>query len=134
MQDAFNLAWKLALTWHERVSPTILDSYSPERSAIGEQVLRNAGRLTKVAILRNPILQELRSFAVDAFGKIPALRQRMADQFTELDLNYRGLGLTVNPPPQGASRRPAGGDRAPDLALSSDATPILEALGRVAMG
>jgi 2-polyprenyl-6-methoxyphenol hydroxylase-like FAD-dependent oxidoreductase len=119
MQDAFNLAWKLALAWHERVSPTILDSYSPERSAIGEQVLRNAGRLTKVAILRNPLLQELRSFAVGSFGKIPALRQRMVDQFAELDLNYRGIGLTVNPPPHGASRRPAGGDRAPDLPLSS---------------
>jgi 2-polyprenyl-6-methoxyphenol hydroxylase-like FAD-dependent oxidoreductase len=119
MQDAFNLAWKLALAWHERASPAILDSYSPERSAIGDQVLRNAGRLTKVAILRNPILQELRSFAVGAFGKIPALRQRMADQFAELDLNYRGIGLTVSPPPHGASRRPADGDRAPDLPLNS---------------
>jgi 2-polyprenyl-6-methoxyphenol hydroxylase-like FAD-dependent oxidoreductase len=117
MQDAFNLAWKLALVWHERASPTILDSYSPERSAIGEQVLRNAGRLTKVAVLRNPILQELRRVAVGSFGKIPALRQRMVDQFAELDLNYRGIGLTVNPPPHGASRRPADGDRAPDLPL-----------------
>jgi 2-polyprenyl-6-methoxyphenol hydroxylase-like FAD-dependent oxidoreductase len=118
MQDAFNLAWKLALVWHERACATILDSYSPERSSIGEQVLRNAGRLTKVAILRNPILQELRSFAVGSFGKIPALRQRMADQFAELDLNYRGIGLTVSPPPHGASRRPTDGDRAPDLPLN----------------
>jgi hypothetical protein len=72
-----------------------------------------------LAILRNPILQELRSLAVGTFGKIPALRQRMVDQFAELDLNYRGIGLTVNPPPDGASRRPAGGDRAPDLLLNS---------------
>jgi 2-polyprenyl-6-methoxyphenol hydroxylase-like FAD-dependent oxidoreductase len=53
MQDAFNLAWKLALVWHGRASPALLDSYSPERSAIGDQVLRNAGRLTQVAILQS---------------------------------------------------------------------------------
>lgn len=119
MQDAFNLGWKLALTWQQPGSPTLLDSYSPERSAIGEQVLRNAGNLTKIATLRNPILQELRSLAVTTLGKIPALRQRLVDQLTELDLNYRGIGLTVNPPPRGASRRPACGDRAPDLPLRS---------------
>jgi hypothetical protein len=118
MQDAFNLAWKLAMVWHERASSVLLDSYSPERSAIGEQVLRNAGNLTKVAILRNPILQEIRNLAVGTLGKIPALRQRVVDQMTELDLNYRGTGLTVSPQPHGASHRPAGGERAPDVPLA----------------
>ncbi|HEY6714798.1 MAG TPA: hypothetical protein VI232_00505, partial [Reyranella sp.] len=37
--------------------PALLDSYSVERSAVGDMVLRNAGRLTDAAILRNPILQ-----------------------------------------------------------------------------
>jgi hypothetical protein len=118
MQDAFNLAWKLAMVSHDRASSDLLDSYSPERSAIGEQVLRNAGNLTRLAILRNPILQEIRSVAVSALGKIPALRQRMVDQLTEVDLNYRDIGLTVHPPPHGASRRLAGGERAPDVSLA----------------
>jgi 2-polyprenyl-6-methoxyphenol hydroxylase-like FAD-dependent oxidoreductase len=120
MQDAFNLAWKLAMVWHGHASTALLDSYSPERSAIGEQVLRNAGNLTKIAILRNPVLQEIRSLAVGALAKIPALRQRMVDQLTEVDLNYRGIGLSVSPPPHGASHRPAGGERAPDVALVHD--------------
>jgi len=118
MQDAFNLAWKLAMVWHDQAASALLDSYSPERSAIGAQVLRNAGNLTKLAILQNPILQEIRNLAVGALGRIPSLRQRLVDQMTEVDLNYRGHGLTVNPPPRGASHRPAGGERAPDVATA----------------
>ena len=26
MQDAFNLAWKLAMVWHGQASPALLDS------------------------------------------------------------------------------------------------------------
>jgi 2-polyprenyl-6-methoxyphenol hydroxylase-like FAD-dependent oxidoreductase len=120
MQDAFNLAWKLAMVWHEHARPRLLDSYSPERSAIGDQVLRNAGNLTRIAMLRNPILQAIRSLAVETLGRIPALRQRVVDQLTEIDLGYRGTGLTVTPQPHGASHHPAGGDRAPDVALTGD--------------
>jgi hypothetical protein len=43
---------------------SLLDSYSVERSAVGDMVLRNAGRLTDAAILRNPILQGLRNTVV----------------------------------------------------------------------
>ena len=41
MQDAFNLAWKLALVCHKRTAE-LLDSYSAERSAVGDQVLPSA--------------------------------------------------------------------------------------------
>ena len=42
MQDAWNLAWKLALVHTGRARPSLLDSFSSERSAVGEMVLRNA--------------------------------------------------------------------------------------------
>ncbi len=61
MQDAFNLAWKLALVIEGSAQPSLLDSYSPERSAVGDRVLKNAGRLTEAAILRNPVLQGIRN-------------------------------------------------------------------------
>lgn len=115
MQDAFNLAWKLALVWRDEASAALLDSYSAERSAIGDQVLRNAGNMTKVALLRNPILREIRNIAAGTLGHIPALRQRIVDQLTELDLHYHGSPLTQTP--RGASRHPAPGERAPDIPL-----------------
>ncbi len=123
MQDAFNLAWKLALVWHGGASPVLLDSYSPERSAVGDQVLRNAGGMTKIAILRNPILRTIRNLAVSALGRVPALRQRMVDQLTEMDLHYRDSPLTFASPR--AARRPSPGERAPDLPLTAiGSTPL----------
>jgi 2-polyprenyl-6-methoxyphenol hydroxylase-like FAD-dependent oxidoreductase len=38
MQDAFNLAWKLAMVAHGAAMLSLLDSYSVERSAVGDRV------------------------------------------------------------------------------------------------
>ena len=47
MQDAINLAWKLALVYHGTCAPEpLLGSYSAERSAVGEQVVKGAGYAT----------------------------------------------------------------------------------------
>jgi 2-polyprenyl-6-methoxyphenol hydroxylase-like FAD-dependent oxidoreductase len=116
MQDAFNLAWKLALVRRGHAVPTLLDSYSPERGAIGDQVLRNAGIMTKVAILRNPILQEIRNLSVQTMSHVPAVHRRMVDQLTEMDLHYPDSPLTYAMP--GTARHPAPGERAPDLLLA----------------
>jgi 2-polyprenyl-6-methoxyphenol hydroxylase-like FAD-dependent oxidoreductase len=88
MQDAANLAWKLALVCQGAADDRLLDSVSVERSAIGEQVLRNAGRLTRLAIMRNPILRHVRDTAIGFLGTLPAFRQRIIDAMTELDLHY----------------------------------------------
>lgn len=117
MQDAFNLAWKLALVVHGHAAPALLDSYSPERSAVGDQVLRNAGLMTKVAILRNPVLRAGRNAILGVLGKNPKLRQRMVNQLTEMDVHYPNSPLTLKAP--GAARHPACGERAPDLALNA---------------
>lgn len=115
MQDAFNLAWKLALVWHGQASPTLLDSYSPERSAIDDQVLRNAGNLTKAATLRNPLLVEIRSLAASVLNHATPLKQRMVNQLTEMDLHYHDSPLTLHA--KNAARHPAVGERTPDVPL-----------------
>ena len=136
MQDAINLAWKLAMVCRGDARAELLDSYSPERSSIGEQVLRNAGLLTRVALISNPILQQLRAMAAGTLSHVPAFRQRMVDQMTEVDLHYPDSPLTQRP--HGAAHHPAGGDRAPDIALmaaDASATRLHEALrgGRFAV-
>jgi len=59
MQDAFNLAWKLALVIRKTCPVRLLDSYRPERSAVGDHVLKLAGMLTAVGTLKNPVAQTL---------------------------------------------------------------------------
>ena len=94
MQDAFNLAWKLALVIQGSAAPALLDSYSPERSAVGDRVLRNAGRLTEAAIVRNPIAQGLRNAIVRFATGFPLIQHKIADQLTEMDIGYPDSPLT----------------------------------------
>jgi 2,4-dichlorophenol 6-monooxygenase len=44
MQDAFNLAWKLAFVVKGHAGPGLLDSYSLERSPVGAQVVARANQ------------------------------------------------------------------------------------------
>ncbi len=112
MQDAFNLAWKLALVINGCAQPSLLDSYSPERSAVGDRVLRNAGRLTEAAILRNPALQAIRNTVVRFATGFPIVQHKIADQLSEMDIGYPASPLTVK---NGhVARGPKSGERWPD--------------------
>jgi 2-polyprenyl-6-methoxyphenol hydroxylase-like FAD-dependent oxidoreductase len=119
MQDAINLAWKLALVVQGRAAPSLLESYSTERSVVGDLVLRNAARLTDVATLANPIAQALRNTAVHVMLGFDAVQHRMAAAMSETDIAYPDSPLSVGPhaglrldpghydgPPPGAGRDP----------------------------
>jgi 2-polyprenyl-6-methoxyphenol hydroxylase-like FAD-dependent oxidoreductase len=89
MQDAFNLAWKLALVQHGNASDVLLDSYSRERGKVGDQVLRNAGIMTKAATLRNPLAQSFRDGLYRLFGSLQVVQHAVSGTLTELSINYR---------------------------------------------
>lgn len=123
MQDAANLAWKLALVVRgEGRDGPLLDSYSAERSAVGDLVLRNAGAMTRVALLRNPIVQTIRNFVISHVARLSPVQQRMAEQLTELDIAYPGSPLSV-----GAGRRMPGALQA-DLRIGGGRLPRLTLL------
>jgi len=44
IQDAFNLAWKLALVLHGQASAGLLDSYNTERQPVGRQIVARANK------------------------------------------------------------------------------------------
>jgi 2-polyprenyl-6-methoxyphenol hydroxylase-like FAD-dependent oxidoreductase len=52
MQDAFNLAWKLAMTIRGEGGDELLDSYQTERHPVAEKVIDFTGTLTKVGTLK----------------------------------------------------------------------------------
>jgi 2-polyprenyl-6-methoxyphenol hydroxylase-like FAD-dependent oxidoreductase len=112
MQDAFNLAWKLALVIKGCARPSLLDSYSPERSAVGDRVLKNAGRLTEAAILRNPVLQGIRNTVVKFATGFPLVQHKIADQLSEMDIGYPESPLTVKT--GHVAHGPTSGERWPD--------------------
>jgi 2-polyprenyl-6-methoxyphenol hydroxylase-like FAD-dependent oxidoreductase len=116
MQDAFNLAWKLALVCRGEATGTLLDSYCVERSAIADQVIEAAGRLTKVASLRNRTAQTVRNlFGWLLLGLAP-VRKAIVDAMTEISIGYDHSPLNGS----ASHRVPAPGQR---LAPVSGQTP-----------
>jgi len=114
MQDAFNLAWKLALVVRgTAAAEPLLDSYSGERSAVGDQVLADAGRMTAIATLDGPIMQFLRNHIGGMVFGLSAVRHAMAVQFSELSIGYPHSPLTV---PGYKAPGPGPGERAPVIA------------------
>jgi 2-polyprenyl-6-methoxyphenol hydroxylase-like FAD-dependent oxidoreductase len=133
MQDAFNLAWKLALVCARTCPEHLLDSYSTERSAVGDTVLKAAGRLTKVATLRNHGIQAIRNLVAHvAFGLAP-VRHLLADAMSETSLGYahsplNGPALHFVPGPAPGERvaplagqPPLGAGKPPRFSLFADA-------------
>lgn len=47
IQDAFNLAWKLAYVVHGHADPSLLETYSDERVPVGQQVVARANQSRK---------------------------------------------------------------------------------------
>jgi 2-polyprenyl-6-methoxyphenol hydroxylase-like FAD-dependent oxidoreductase len=88
MQDAFNLGWKLALAIQGNCDESLLDSYSPERSAVGDQVLKSAGMLTAIGTLRNPVLQSVRNVVGHTLFGITSVQHTLANTMAELSIGY----------------------------------------------
>ncbi len=133
MQDAFNLAWKLAMVVRKACGERLLDSYSPERSAVGDEVLNAAGRLTTIGTLRNPAAQTLRNLVGHIMLGFSAVQHAFADTMSETAIHYphsplNGPGLKAAQPKPGDrvtpidGQTPVGSGRAPQFALFAPQT------------
>jgi 2-polyprenyl-6-methoxyphenol hydroxylase-like FAD-dependent oxidoreductase len=112
MQDAFNLAWKLALVSRGiGDEETLLGSYSAERSPVAAAVLEGAGRMTEVALLRGDFKQAVRNHVASFVFGLSPVKKKMADVLTELSVGYPKSPL--NGGGGYAGRGPKEGERAP---------------------
>ncbi|MFJ5833433.1 FAD-dependent monooxygenase [Streptomyces sp. NPDC093089] len=96
VQDACNLAWKLALVLRG-AGPALLDSYDAERRPVGEEVV---GRTVR--------------HAVQGMEPGPDQRRALLLREAQLLVGYRGGPLSGAP--YGPDEAPQPGDRAPDCA------------------
>ncbi|WP_406002650.1 FAD-dependent monooxygenase [Streptomyces sp. NBC_00829] len=95
IQDAYNLAWKLALTLTGTAHPQLLDTYDAERRPVGEEVV---GRTVR--------------HATDGIQADPDDPATVMLREAQLLISYRGSPI-VGPDTPGQSG-PRAGDRAPD--------------------
>jgi 2-polyprenyl-6-methoxyphenol hydroxylase-like FAD-dependent oxidoreductase len=132
MQDAFNLAWKLALVISGSCADHLLDSYSPERSYVGDQVLKDAGRLTTIGTLKNPVAQSIRNLVGHFMLGLAPVQIAFANSMTEVAIAYpksplNGPGLRGTAGPKPGERvvpvrgqAPIGSSGAPQFALFAE--------------
>ncbi|MGE3873126.1 MAG: FAD-dependent monooxygenase [Parvibaculaceae bacterium] len=137
MQDAFNLAWKLALVVDGAAAPALLDSYGPERSGVAKQILSDSGRLTRAGLMKGRIEQHIRNFAIHVLLGFRVTREKAAARMAELTIRYpdsplsRGAAHDGPAPGERIVAGPAfGAGDAPRLALLAADTPEARAFLR----
>ena len=120
MQDAVNLAWKLALVSTGRAGDHLLDSYHDERHPVGAAVVRQTSMMTDAMTTSGPAAA-LRDLGLFLVGHVPALSERVMAGFAETGIGYRSSPIVDGH----AGRHVRAGDHAPDVdgLLTVDGAP-----------
>jgi 2-polyprenyl-6-methoxyphenol hydroxylase-like FAD-dependent oxidoreductase len=120
LQDAYNLAWKLALVIKGQADVALLDSYEKERIPVAQRLLRTTDRFFMLAVsdswlaglFRTKILARIAARAM----RIERIRKLAFGTISQIGIRYRTspLSQTIAKIPEGA---PAAGDRFPWMQL-----------------
>jgi hypothetical protein len=140
LQDAYNLAWKLALVTRGVARPSLLDSYQAERHPVAAATVQGTDLATQLVTLRHPAARWARDRLAEVLSGVEVVQQRALRAATQIGVGYRNspivgehrgsliaarLGLGGPEQPSlaewldfGAAPRP--GDRAPDARYDGD--------------
>jgi 2-polyprenyl-6-methoxyphenol hydroxylase-like FAD-dependent oxidoreductase len=115
IQDAYNLAWKLALVING-APEKLLDSYEAERLPVGRKVLQQTDVNHRLRVSGSVVADILMDRIVFPLLRVPAILDVVGDfvlkRGAQLDVNYRASSLSGR---TGSFRKgPKAGDRAPD--------------------
>jgi 2-polyprenyl-6-methoxyphenol hydroxylase-like FAD-dependent oxidoreductase len=115
IQDAANLAWKLAAVAAGAES-SLLDSYDVERGAVSEALLKETSQALEAAAASQPWVGKIRDLLLSAAVRLPALRlptvqQQLLDFVSETGISYRHSPVVVDAGGQGSIHA---GDRMPN--------------------
>jgi hypothetical protein len=118
IQDAYNLAWKLALVMDRHASQLLLDSYNVEREPVAHSILTLTDRITQLATLRNPVAQSIRDLILPILSGLAYVQHRMVNTMAEVAVHYRHSPIVAQHwggyMPGFLRAGPAAGDRASD--------------------
>jgi len=98
LQDAFNLAWKLALVCQGRSAPGLLDSYEAERRPVAQAITASGDAAEHAHTLADPAARRARDAALRATFADPGARHHEAIAEAELDIDYAGSPIVLGDP------------------------------------
>lgn len=120
LQDAYNLAWKLALVVKGRADPSLLSSYEAERMPVARKLLDTTDRAFRLVVSDNPLAGLMRTKVLAGVAAFLMTRKRMRQTafrvVSQTGITYRRspLSRTADPMPDAA---PRAGDRFPWMTL-----------------
>ncbi len=118
LQDAYNLAWKLALVVQGRAEAAVLDTYEQERIPVARRLLETTDRAFQLVVsegwlptlLRTKIIAVLAATAM----RFEPIRRLAFRTISQLGISYPDSPLSQSLP-GGAKRAPMAGERFPWL-------------------
>lgn len=124
--DAVNLAWKLAAVLDGGASPTLLDTYEPERIAFARRLVATTDRLftlvTRTGRIARMVRTKVAPRIVPLLFRLGPVRDFLFRTVSQVGVNYRHSILS-----EGASEYIEAGDRLPWVSLGDGAdnfTPL----------
>jgi hypothetical protein len=102
LQDAFNLAWKLAFVIGQKAKPELLDTYSSERAGISKGFARYADIVFKLVTSTNVLVRFFRTYILRLIFKVlfpgtekrKAFRQKFFKSISQTGIHYRNSILS----------------------------------------
>lgn len=98
VQDAYNLAWKLAMVVHGHADAVLLDTYDAERVPIGQALLASTGEVMNTAMVDTA--------TTDTKDADSAFARQLIRNMSALMVAYPDSPLTVTDGESGAGPRP----------------------------
>src|SRR5262249_53439699 len=115
IQDAYNLAWKLALVIKEKAKPSLLDSYQIERYPVVKEVVDQNEYVTKLALFDENFLSKLQKFSQELTnGDNTETEIKFGNQLTQLNIQYKNSPIISY---EYKSNLLPPGQRAPDIEI-----------------
>lgn len=95
LQDAFNLAWKLAFVHKKQACLELLDTYNLERLRVGKRLLKATQLASYIATLHHPFAIALRNTAISFCSRISFFRMHLIRALSQTAIRYLKSLLTV---------------------------------------
>lgn len=99
IQDAHNLAWKLAAVHRGVAYASLLDSYEAERRPIAAELLRGTDLATRAVVqavkLRSPLALGLRNALMEMISRLDFVRENATKTLSMLERHYRGSAIVA---------------------------------------
>lgn len=133
LQDAYNLAWRLALVLRGEAPDVLLDSYHEERHPVDERIQHETDRMFQSFVLTNPLLKAGRDLLLRSLLPLPPVQRKLSEDLSNIGVDYAFTQASRAERHRGDAARSgvSAGARIPDAELWQPGKPSLRLYERL---